>query len=614
MSFKFDTIIFFSISIFYLFLIIFFWDSISIPSSNKNNVIGTLTLKEVNPINDTIRFFLFTGPVFLLTYIYLKLNFKDKFVGIISLCDNQELRNNNLKLKDVIIFKLLFIIFITLEFLSLNFSDYTIIDSLHDGDYLTPLKNYQYSNGLWSSSFVIHVGRDLFIPILASKVFGSFNIAPIKISYIFCIFLIKLFSIILSFHLSRITDLPKNYKIVIFFLSSIFLLSLSDYAKHDYLNYRDLFVIIFFIFFCNLILSKKSIFLSYFLTLTSVIAFYFHYDTGVYLLIILFIYFLYLLISNNYSNFIIILFFLILNFFLSILFFGLNEIINFYDQFTQIILNIDKIHGLEYPKPFFSIGKDADGARATKLLVFFVLVGFFINYTIFLKKKFLNSQEKILILFIYLYSLISYKNALGRSDGGHMMLSSDWITIIIFYFSLFYFIFLISQKIKQINVVEKVIKILPMLFIIFTIFQFKDNNIIKSFDKIQKYVTTPNSQFSTNFATSERKKILMEISDILEEEVCINNFTVDLSIPYLLNKPTCSKFFSSWIASGKKTETEYINYLKKEKSKYIIYTSPHFLVDEIPTNKRLKFVDNYITQNYFEVFNYKDYSIVKKKD
>ena len=123
-----------------------------------------------------------------------------------------------------------------------------------------------------------------------------------------------------------------------------------------------------------------------------------------------------------------------------------------------------------------------------------------------------------------------------------------------------------------------------------------------------------NSKFLPHFKSDERKEILSEIFQIIKNENCINNFTVDLSLPYLFDKPTCTKFFSSWIVSGNKTENEYINSLKKEKSKYIIYNSPYFKVDKIPTNKRLKVVDSYIKQNYYEVYKYRDYSIVKKKE
>lgn len=613
MSFKINNIFFLSLLILYLFIISYFWNEISIPLINKNNVIGELTLKGFNPLNDTLRFFLFTGPVFLITYFYLKYNFHGKFTGIKKLTNFHDARNENLKIKDVIFFKIIFFFFISLEFLSINFSDYIYLDSLHDGDYLTPLKNYQYYKGLWSSSFVIHGGRDLFIPILSSKIFGNFNIAPVKFFYIFCIYLIKLLSIILSFQLSKFTNLEKRYKIIIFILSTFFLLSLSNYQQNDYLNLRDLFVVVFFIFFIQLILNKNSFLSKFFFTLTTVVAIYFHYDTGIYLSLILILYLVYLLVESSFMEFVTISIFFILNILLSLYLFGLNEIGDFYNQIIHIILNIDKIHGLEYPKPFFSIGEMPDAARATKLLVFFILIGLVINFTIFLKNKFLHPKEKILILFIYIYSLISYKNALGRSDSDHMMISSDWITILMFYYLLFSSVLFIKDKFNNYLNLNRIIKILPLVLIATIFVQYYDKEILRSYEKISSYLKIPNSKFLPHPKSDERKEILKEIYQIIKNESCINNFTVDLSLPYLFDKPTCSKFFSSWIVSGKKTENEYINSLKKEKSKFIIYTSSHFKVDKIPTNKRLKVVDSYIKQNYYEVYKYRDYSIVKKK-
>ena len=108
MSFKINNIFFLSLLILYLFIISYFWNEISIPLINKNNVIGELTLKGFNPLNDTLRFFLFTGPVFLITYFYLKYNFHGKFTGIKKLTNFHDARNENLKIKDVIFFKIIF--------------------------------------------------------------------------------------------------------------------------------------------------------------------------------------------------------------------------------------------------------------------------------------------------------------------------------------------------------------------------------------------------------------------------------------------------------------------------------------------------------------------------
>ena len=127
---------------------------------------------------------------------------------------------------------------------------------------------------------------------------------------------------------------------------------------------------------------------------------------------------MYLGICKNYQDLLKIFFFLTLNYIFFYFYFGEPEIINFLKQLAHIINNIDKIHGLEYPRPFFSIGEVSDSARGTKLLVFFVLAGFAINLLVFSKNEFINSKEKFLIIFLYLYSLMSFKNALGRSDGG----------------------------------------------------------------------------------------------------------------------------------------------------------------------------------------------------
>jgi hypothetical protein len=290
-------------------------------------------------------------------------------------------------------------------------------------------------------------------------------------------------------------------------------------------------------------------------------------------------------------------------------YFGKIEIINFIEQITHIVKNIDRIHGMEYPQPFFSIGENDDASRATKLLLFFIIFGFFFNILIFLKNDYLHIKDKVLISFIYLYSLISFKNALGRSDGGHIMISSDWITILLFYLFLFSTFFYLNVKIKK-NYSQKTISIILLFLIVVSIFyKFQNKTIYEASNNIRNFISTSNSEFISN----ERKVILKKISALVKDEKCINNFTSDLSIPYLINKPTCTKFFSSWIVSGKKIEKKYLKQLEESTGNYLIYNSPYFIVDQIPTNKRLPIADTFIKNNYFEAFNYQNYVILKKK-
>ena len=65
------------------------------------------------------------------------------------------------------------------------------------------------------------------------------------------------------------------------------------------------------------------------------------------------------------------------------------------------------------------------------------------------------------------------------------------------------------------------------------------------------------------YINDKTKNFINFMGNELKNESCIYNFTEDLSIPYLLKKPSCTKYFSPWLASGRKLENDYINILKK---------------------------------------------------
>lgn len=603
------SVIIFSLITLYLFLISYFWNSIKLPFSNEENVVGYLMLNNINPANDTFRFLLFLVPPLILIFIHQKLNYPKKSEQLKYFFKNETLAKKDFKLSEVLPVLLLLFVYIAVEFLSIDLTSQIYLDTLHDGDYLTPLINYVSFNGLWTSSFTIHGGRDLFIPILAFKLFDTVNIAPVKYLFLLSIFIIKFLSIILSFQISKLTNLDKRYKIIIFTLLSFFSLSISDYYNHAYGEIRDIFVLLFFILFFQIFLKKNSLLLSYLLSATTAISLFFHYDTGVYLNLIFCFFTLFLFISARTKEMMSIIFFLVLNYLFIYLYLGNEETLSFVKQLLHIIQNIDKIHGLEYPRPFFSIGIEEHGSRATRILVLILLTGIIVNFFVFRKNNYLATKEKVLILFFYLYALISFKNALGRSDGAHMMISSDWTAILLFSFILFTFFFLTSKKIKFSYLLNSLKFIMPIFIIIIIFLTIDKKNIINYTYNFNTFIQTSNNKFLTN----DRKEILKKISKLINKEECIENFTADLSLPYLLKKPNCTQFFTSWIASGKKIETEYIKILEQKKIKFIIYESPLFQVDGIKTNQRLKLVNAYIKKNYLEVFNDNEYIIMKKK-
>ena len=60
-----NNILNFSIISLIIFIISYKWKSIGIPLNNIDGVVGHLTLKNINPVNDTIRYFLFISlPLF----------------------------------------------------------------------------------------------------------------------------------------------------------------------------------------------------------------------------------------------------------------------------------------------------------------------------------------------------------------------------------------------------------------------------------------------------------------------------------------------------------------------------------------------------------------------
>ena len=173
-----------------------------------------------------------------------------------------------------------------------------------------------------------------------------------------------MFSIIFIFYILKFTKLETNFKILFFTILSLIVLTFSSYNATNYLSIRDLYVFIFFIFFIQSFYQKEKTFLNFLMSLIAVSTIFLHIDIGFYLIATLFLYKTYLFISKRYKDFYQILFFLILSFLMFFLFFGKSEIISFFDHLKHIVFNIDKIHGLEYPKPFFSIGDEADGSRA----------------------------------------------------------------------------------------------------------------------------------------------------------------------------------------------------------------------------------------------------------
>jgi len=619
-----DSIVYFLVLLFTIF-ISFFWESISLPFSEVQYAESFLINKKINPQTDTLRYILFVGLPLLLYIIlnsslqYNKINFtlyeKNKYI---------EEKFFDSKICIAIIILSLFVIIdffgSSNHFLPSN----PRLDPIHEGDYLTPTFNFFATKGLWSSSATVHGGADFIYTIILWKITGLKTIGSAKIYFLILILFIKLLSIILAYQITRLTLLEKSAKFVFFIIFSIFLISLSHYdapINFSPFSYRDIFTILFLIFFIEIFLKNKNLYLlNSIITFIVFVSLIFHFDIGTYLYALLFLYTFYLIMIKKFNYFFLIYFLLILFWLVFIYIVGIEEFYDFIENYLLIVSNTDLVNGLNYPTPFFSIG-EPHGTRATKGLLFQILAGILIlKNTIFSRDNF-PKNYKILLLFIFFLCLINYKNALGRSDGYHIKASADIQYIIIVFFLLKFLLNIFVKRFQNYHYRNLLFNAIPILLcsVIFfnNFFDIKTfRNVLSAKERFLHYIKLSDEEFiKTGFSNPiHLKKFLVRFNNLNKDEKCVQNFTVDLILPYLLKKPSCTKYFSAFLSLNKGAQLKYIKKIKTDSPVYIIYESPGFVFDDIPTYKRLKLVDAYIKSNYVVHDSFDGYTILKKND
>ena len=108
-----------------------------------------------------------------------------------------------------------------------------------------------------------------------------------------------------------------------------------------------------------------------------------------------------------------------------------------------------------------------------------------------------------------------------------------------------------------------------LIVIIFSFSKVNHKNILNFKTKFKETIITNDS----NYISEERRKSVSLLKQEFQNEKCLQNFTEDLVILYLIKKPSCTKYFSSWLASGFKMEKNILmNLLKK---KLIMYYLNH---------------------------------------
>ena len=106
-------LILFSITIIiYIFAISFFWGNIQIPFSNIDGSVGILTMKKINPLNDTLRFIIFIIPPLILNFIFIRVYYKKSCEKIGSFFYYSKTSKNILKLNNLLLIFFILFVFI----------------------------------------------------------------------------------------------------------------------------------------------------------------------------------------------------------------------------------------------------------------------------------------------------------------------------------------------------------------------------------------------------------------------------------------------------------------------------------------------------------------------
>ena len=600
----------------------FFWGRIDIAYVKEFDIPSEYSNFEYNPINENIRYITFIFLPLIVHLICIKI-FRGKEIKEIKeifFYNNSKTfyvtKNNLLGL-----YFLIFLTLILLDFLSINLPSHNI-DMYHEGQSLTPAINYLIKGGYWIDSYII-IGlfNEILNPLIGFKIFDILSIGSSRFSSLLSILVFKIFLIIFIYKLTTIQRMTENFKILFFILISLIALYMTSYNIGIF-SYRELPLIIFLILLIPIISNEKMVILYCFLIGTmSTISMLWGIDSGAYLNLTLASLILFLIIKKDFNKSIWIILGTIISWILFYKIFGLEEFKSFLYNTKEIYQSMDWVHGIIHPEPFSS---DEHSARATKILLILIFSGLLTINLNFFRYKNISNESKILLIFILILSIITYKTALGRSDGPHIrsVTGLPMLLLCIIILNLFFDFILKNKKYLKIfqnitNFKNTIILILisSSIFIIF-MSNFNFQNIISFKSRVKNYVST-----SDEFFLAEHQKLLIKkYNNLTITDKCVQIFTYDVAIPYLLKKPSCNKYFFLWNIGNKKNQNLFIESIENRKPNFILLLLDGELeklnYEKIPTffspSKMLPIIHNFIMENYYlneNVFHWNIYEL-----
>ncbi len=589
MSFLKKNLFLYALLFFSIYIATFFWKFLHIPYNS--DIVGEYSINNYNAINDIIKyifFILFPLSVYVLSK---KVIFNDEILKKIQNL-KLEKRSKDLNNLKYFFFILIISIIFILDFISITWIT-SKIDIFHTGQKLYPAFKYITDKSIWSETYII-VGAfyEVFLSVISWKLLGVETIGASIAGEIFLILITKILLIFLIYQVSNSTNFNFNLKILYFFTLSFFSIYLIDFNINsgDLISWRDIPILItLFLFFSILNDSNNKKFISFIIGIVSIAVFFWSIDRAIINTFLVFFICLFFVQNKQFKE--LIYFFVSIIVSISFIYYFLDKEFYYFIENTFLILKeINNIHGLIHPLPF---SDDPNASRATKNLLF-ILAGLIISFNLILNSKsIVNNNFKILLLTMSILSFFTYIHAIGRSDGGHIKQAFGFPTI---FFMILIFYYLLNYLDKLLNLDSLINHRLKYLLFFFSIIFLLNSNFdlkrISNFNNsFNEFVNKDDKYFLSN----EDYEFIQEVNKIIDEEKCIQLYTNDSILLYLLKKTSCSKYYWPWSYGSSKTQQILINNLND--SKFII-TNGYSDNWGIPFNEKFILLDPYIKANF----------------
>ena len=204
-----------------------------------------------------------------------------------------------------------------------------------------------------------------------------------------------------------------------------------------------------------------------------------------------------------------------------------------------------------------------------------------------------NSKIKIFFVFLSIFAFLSYIYALGRSDGGHIRQAFGYPLL----FLVILILSTIFQYLNKINLNQK-IKFIKYYIFIFIIFfsayklNFNFSNLTNYKVNLIKYIYAKDKEFLEN----SDLEFILQTSKIIKNEICVDLYTYDSPLLYLLKKPSCSRFSFLWSLGSENNQKEFISSLTN--TNVIITNGKTDSWGQIPFYLKYPILDKYIKENF----------------